>query len=1691
MKNNMFFKIIFLLIVILTSTQLFSQSSCATATPVTDLTGVVCASSTVSSVSTMSSSTCVEGTYDTWFSFVAQGSVADITVTASTSGFRPEITIAESDNNTCTGNFAEVACLDGSANYNVLTGTGFSGLVPGNTYWILISSNGDVTTGTLDVCVTNPPTPVNDDCLGAITLPLNGTCVNGTTVNANDEYTGAAGCQNSGVSSHPDVFYSFVADKPSLSLTITTGSMTGNAELVLYTGDCLTTFTPITSLCGTMPMTDTMNALVVGATYYIGVSSDALEGTFQLCATSFTPLATPGQNCPDADAICSSTGFTVGTVAAGGGTITGNGSAEDLTFTGSCFGGQESRSQWYKFSVNTAGDLEFQIDPILWGDDYDWAVFDITTSGCVINGNVPIVCNWSGCYGVTGVTSNVSAYTGGATSAFDYYYANPAGPGDCLGLPGAGDGSSQWENAVNLIAGHQYAVLINNYGSAASDNGFNFSFNGTGAGIGVLAGFKLTGGGCTDYNVTIQDTVAALNSSTYTWDWGDGSAIAVGPSTNTHDYTAAGPGTYSVHITVTDLAGCVKDYYQTVTVGTTIAADAGSNTTICINTTQVIGGAPSATGGDGNYTYSWTNAASLDNALIANPTATVSANTTYTLTVTDGLGCTATDAVTITVDQLPTAVAGGSQTICVSGTATVSGATASNGTIAWTENGAGSITAGNTSLTPVYTPAVGDIGVPVTLTMTVTSMNSCPSPTPVTYSVTVDALSTASAGGSQTICTNGSATVSGATVTNGTVVWSENGAGSITSNGTTLTPTYTAASGDAGNTVTLTMTVTSSNACPAPAPVTYSVVVPANLVYTVVGTDPLACNGTDGFMTISGLGNTVNYNVTYMSGLTTVGPNPYTSNASGEIVIPNLGAGTYNNFSIQVVSTTCTTTNNTTVSLSNPGAPNVFDITNVVQCAGTSYQLLTINGTTLSGSEAYYDAPGNTGNLITVGTVFTTDTIVYIYDESGVCSDQEVFSITFNPLPTATAGGSQTICETGTATVSGATASNGTIAWTENGAGTITSGGTTLTPVYTPAVGDIGGAVTLTMTVTSSNICPSPTPVSYTVNVNGLSTATAGGSQTICESGTATLSGASAANGTIVWTENGTGSITSGGTTLTPVYTATSGDAGNAVTLTMTVTSTNACPSPTPVTYTVNVDGLSSASAGGSQTICQTGTVTVSGATATNGTIAWTENGAGSITSGGTTLTPVYTASSGDAGNAVTLTMTVTSTNACPSPTPVTYTVNVNGLSTATAGGSQTICESGTATLSGATATNGTIAWTENGTGSITSGGTTLTPIYTPSSGDAGNNITLTMTVTSSNSCPSPSPVIYTVAVDGLSTAIAGGSQTICSDGTATVSGASSTNGTIVWTENGSGSITTGGTTLAPVYTAASGDAGNTVTLTMTVTSSNACPSPTPVTYNVIVNLAGDPSFTITDYCEGATNSINITGDLGGTFTFNPAVSDGATINSTTGIISNGIGGTQYNVEYTTNGCVASLVQAVNVNAIPAAPVVTGLPIGTQCIDWTPNVLTASGNNGIFNWFDNANNNVSTLNTYTPSPVLGINTYTVNETVLGCVGPNTTFNIELQICDIFVPTAFTPDNNNVDDVWELKDIDVIFPNNEVSIYNRWGALLYKSEKGKYETKPWDGKYNNEELPVASYYFIIEYNEENRENSTGTVSIIRK
>ncbi len=85
-------------------------------------------------------------------------------------------------------------------------------------------------------------------------------------------------------------------------------------------------------------------------------------------------------------------------------------------------------------------------------------------------------------------------------------------------------------------------------------------------------------------------------------------------------------------------------------------------------------------------------------------------------------------------------------------------------------------------------------------------------------------------------------------------------------------------------------------------------------------------------------------------------------------------------------------------------------------------------------------------------------------------------------------------------------------------------------------------------------------------------------------------------------------------------------------------------------------------------------------------------------------------------------------------------------------------------------------------------------------------------------------------------------------------------------------------------------------------------------------------------------------------------------------------------------------------------------------------------------------------------------------------------HITEQCPEVFIPNTFTPNDDGINDVWDVQGLDATAL---VKIFNRYGAMIYQS-KG-YATA-WDGHYRGQKLPTGAYYYII-----NAKNNTQTFS----
>jgi gliding motility-associated-like protein len=189
------------------------------------------------------------------------------------------------------------------------------------------------------------------------------------------------------------------------------------------------------------------------------------------------------------------------------------------------------------------------------------------------------------------------------------------------------------------------------------------------------------------------------------------------------------------------------------------------------------------------------------------------------------------------------------------------------------------------------------------------------------------------------------------------------------------------------------------------------------------------------------------------------------------------------------------------------------------------------------------------------------------------------------------------------------------------------------------------------------------------------------------------------------------------------------------------------------------------------------------------------------------------------------------------------------------------------------------------------------------------------------------------------------------------------------------------------------------------------------------------------------------------------------------------------------SGCDSIATLNLTVNTIPPAPLVGS--DSTYCQNDLPDEIYAVSTGTVF-WYSDANLTefLSTNTTLFPMQNMGTTEYFATQLINGCQGPSASVFITFEECNIIIPTAFTPDGDNSNDYWQLTGIDQIFPKNKVYIYNRWGNLIFESTEGNYEINAWNGLYNNELMPVGTYYFIIEFNDGNRPGETGIVSLIK-
>jgi gliding motility-associated-like protein len=405
--------------------------------------------------------------------------------------------------------------------------------------------------------------------------------------------------------------------------------------------------------------------------------------------------------------------------------------------------------------------------------------------------------------------------------------------------------------------------------------------------------------------------------------------------------------------------------------------------------------------------------------------------------------------------------------------------------------------------------------------------------------------------------------------------------------------------------------------------------------------------------------------------------------------------------------------------------------------------------------------------------------------------------------------------------------------------------------------------------------------------------------------------------------------------------------------------------------------------------------------------------------------------------------------NGCP--TVSTATINAPPLLTMNLSQDTTICTGGTATLTAAMAggTPGYLYGWDNGE-------TTETIVVNPAVTTVYN-----IAVIDANTCPAIGVVVVSIASPLSITALS--DQTVCPGESAQVSAIGQGGAgihTYTW-DDGAGNILIGqGITVFP-----------TVTTTYTVTITDDCSSPA-VTDQVTITVADAPVVTfVADDIEGCTpvtvSFINTTdpGMVGSMCIWD--LGDGNFItdcNSVEDYVYTAPGTYDISLTVTSpNGCPTTTTAAQMITVYPYAIAdFTFGPDPATILDPVIDFESTSENATSYLWTFGDHGIYGTSTEENPSVVFPDSVPGSYEVCLEASTPALCPDTECHLVTIdgvfslWVPNAFTPDGNGVNDYFYASGVGFDNADFEMMIFNRWGELIFESHNADI---PWDGSVN--------------------------------
>lgn len=211
---------------------------------------------------------------------------------------------------------------------------------------------------------------------------------------------------------------------------------------------------------------------------------------------------------------------------------------------------------------------------------------------------------------------------------------------------------------------------------------------------------------------------------------------------------------------------------------------------------------------------------------------------------------------------------------------------------------------------------------------------------------------------------------------------------------------------------------------------------------------------------------------------------------------------------------------------------------------------------------------------------------------------------------------------------------------------------------------------------------------------------------------------------------------------------------------------------------------------------------------------------------------------------------------------------------------------------------------------------------------------------------------------------------------------------------------------------------------------------------NPVVNLGSD-----TYFCSGTSITLTSTQPVGATYIWSTGESTSSITLSTPGL---------YGLFVNLNGCTAT--DSINIDEI-TVPLVNLGPDTTICQGYTFD-LGISGENATYLWSDG-----STHDTYKIDQAGTIWASVTNV----CGVASDTLTIRYKFCDIWIPTAFSPNGDGRNDLIRVKGSLGSYSDYHFAVFNRWGTAVFTTDN---ISDGWDGTFNGEPQDIGTYVYLI-------------------